>query len=118
MITPVENGSTCSIGHASIDATAAAVVPASAMPRSPVPAFALPALTTSARSCPLAARCLRHTITGAAQKRFRVNTPAATVPGSQTTRSTSLRSHFLIRPAAAPSATPGTGSSDSGVGGV
>ena len=57
-------------------------------------------------------------MTGAAQKRFCVNTPAATVPGSQTTSSTSLRSQFLIFAAAAPSVTPGTGSSDSAVGGV
>jgi len=118
MITPVENTSTSCIGQPSIDAAAAAVVRASAIPRSPVPAFALPAFTTSARIRPLSERWRRHTITGAAQKRFCVNTPAAAVPGSQTTRSTSSRSQFLMRAATAPSATPGTGSSESGVGGV
>jgi hypothetical protein len=44
-------------------------------PAVPVPAFALPVLISKARisACPCA-RCSRHTCTGAAQKRFRVNT--------------------------------------------
>ena len=118
MITPVEYVSTSCSGQARIDAKAAAVVAASATPRSPVPAFALPALTTSPRSRPLAARCARQSATGAAWKRFCVNTPAASVPGSQTTTSTSSRSQFLMRAAAVPRATPGTGRSAPGAGGV
>ena len=110
MMTPVENGSTASLAQPSIDATAAQVARASASPRSPVPAFALPALTTSARERAVRREVARGTrVTGAAQNRFCVNTPAATVPGSQTTSTTSLRSHFLMRAAAAPSETPGTG---------
>ena len=84
MITPVENGSTSSGAQSMSRATATHSARASAKPRSPVPAFALPALTTSARKSLTAAccraRCSRHTVTGAAQKRFCVNTPAATVP--------------------------------------
>jgi hypothetical protein len=118
MITPVEYGSTWSTGQPTSLAAAAQVACASASPRSPVPALALPALITSARSAPPAARCSRHTITGAAQNRFRVNTPAAAVPGSHTTTTTSLRSQVLMRAAAEPSAMPGTGSSESCVGGV
>ena len=122
MITPVENGSTSSGAQSMRRATATHSARASAKPRSPVPALALPALTTSARKLLPVACCRamfsRQTITGAAQKRFCVNTPAATVPGSQRTRRTSSRVHFLIAAAAAPSATPGTGSSDSAEGGV
>jgi hypothetical protein len=43
MITPVENGSTCSGAQASSFATSAQVRFASAMPVPPVPALALPA---------------------------------------------------------------------------
>jgi hypothetical protein len=118
MITPVENGSTSRGAQSSIEATAAHVLSAAAMPAAPVPALALPALTTSARSRPAPARCWRHTITGAAQKRFCVNTPAAVVPASNTARSTSSRSQRLIFAAAVPSLTPGTGNKSSARGGV
>ena len=63
---------------------------------------------------PAPARCRRHTVTGAAQKRFCVNTPAATVPSSNATSSTSSRCQFLIFAAAVPSLTPGTGKRSSG----
>ena len=79
-ITPVENGRICR----GVEVEERARVPSQvsrvcAMPGSPVPAFALPVFTTSARM-PLppartASRCSRHTVTGAAQKRFSVNTP-------------------------------------------
>ena len=118
MMTPVENGSTCCSGQPSIDATAAQVVSAAAIPGAPVPALALPALTTSARMRPARSRWRRQTVTGAAQKRFCVNTPAAVVPGSNTTSSTSSRCQFLIFAAAVPSVTPGTGSRSAGSGGV
>ena len=94
------------------------MVSAAAMPAAPVPALALPAFTTSARMVPARSRCRRHTITGAAQKRFCVNTPAATVPASNTASSRSSRCQFLIFAAAVPSVTPGTGSNSSGRGGV
>ncbi len=51
-----------------------------ARPSSPVPAFALPVLITIARMPRSAARCSRQTCTGAAQKRFCVNTPATPAP--------------------------------------
>ncbi len=122
MITPVENGRTASGAQPSAAATAAQVASASAMPGAPVPALALPALTISARrpwaAPPSADRCRRQTVTGAAQKRFRVNTPAAVVPCSNATSRTSSRCQFLIRAAAAPSVTPATGSRSAGRGGV
>ena len=118
MMTPVENGSTSRAAQPSIDATAAQVASAAAIPASPVPALALPALTTSARTRPSPSRCRRQTMTGAAQKRFRVNTPAATVPASKAATSRSSRSHRLIFAAAVPSRTPGTGSKSAGAGGV
>ena len=122
MMTPVENASTCSGAQCASCAAVPHVACAAAMPASPVPAFALPALTISARKssprCRCASRCCRQTMTGAAQNRFCVKTPAATVPGSATTSTTSSRSQFLIFAAAVPSAMPGTGSSDSAVGGV
>ncbi len=122
MITPVENGSTSSGAQSMRRATATHSARASAKPRSPVPAFALPALTTSARKLLPVVCCRamfsRQTTTGAAQKRFCVNTPAATVPGSQRTSRTSSRVQFFIDAAAAPNVTPCTGSSDSAAGGV
>ena len=122
MITPVEKGRTSSGAQSMSRATATHSARASASPLSPVPAFALPALTTKARkSLPAEcwrARCSRQTMTGAAQNRFCVKTPAATVPRSQRTRRTSLRAQFLIDAAVAPSNTPATGSNDSAVGGV
>ena len=122
MMTPVENTSTCSGAQPTSAAAFAHVARASASPELPVPALALPALTTSARKssrrCRSAARCSRHTTTGAAQKRFCVKTPPAAVPGAASTKSTSSRSQSLIRAAAVPSAMPGTGSNESAVGGV
>ena len=122
MITPVENGRTAPDAQPSAAATAAHVASAAAIPGSPVPALALPALTISARrpvaASPSTERCRRQTVTGAAQKRFCVNTPAAVVPASKVTSSTSSRCQFLIRAAAVPSSTPGTGRSCSAVGGV
>ena len=75
MMTPVENGSICSGASSSLRARAMQVARARTRPSSPVPALALPVLMTMARMSPRA-RCSRHTCTGAAQKRFWVNTPA------------------------------------------
>jgi len=65
-----------------------------------VPAFALPVLTTSARiALPpdlTAARFALLTWTGAAQKRFFVNTPATVAPSASFITSTSLRFGFLM----------------------
>ena len=122
MITPVENGSTCSAVQPTRRAALAQVARAASSPCSPVPALALPALITSARkssrrSC-CAWRCARQITTGAAQKRFCVKTPAAIEPGSATISTTSSRIQLLIFAAAVPRAMPGTGNSDSGFGGA
>jgi hypothetical protein len=120
MITPVERGSTSFSAQPRRSATALHVVRASAMPACPVPALALPALNTIARRLRAApaARCSRQTVTGAAQKRFAVNTPAACVPASKATSSTSSRGQSLMRAAAGPSVTPGTGRRSAAAGGV
>ncbi len=94
MMTPVENGSTSCAAQPSSRATAAQQARASAMPRLPVPALALPALISRARVVAVPrARCSRQTITGAAQKRFCVNTPAAASAGIEADQE-----HIVARP--------------------
>ena len=96
MITPVENGNTCSGLHPTSADNARHTDPARLRPSSPVPALALPVLITSARTgCP-DSRCARATITGAAQKRFWVNTAVTSAPASSAITSKSLRPGFLI----------------------
>ncbi len=122
MITPVENGSTWRAFSPSNAAAASQVRRARARPSAPVPAFALPVLMTSARmpSWPsaLPTRCSRHTCTGAAQKRFCVNTPATTVPASSTNATRSLRLALRTPAIAMPTRTPGTGCRSAGLGAV
>jgi len=67
MITPVENGRICPGATFRCWARASQVARALASPGSPVPALALPVLMTMARTGWPAARCSRHTCTGAAQ---------------------------------------------------
>ena len=110
IITPVENGSTCSALQLNMFATSAQVARAATNPGSPVPALAFPVLTTSARTPSPAARCSRATITGAAQKRLCVKTPATVVWGAKCTSSKSLRPGFLMPASAVPISTPLTGS--------
>jgi hypothetical protein len=87
---------------------AAQIVRARCSPSRPVPALALPVLTTSARIGCAPARNSRHRRTGAAQKRFRVNTPAARLPSARAITKTSLRPGVLTPAEAIPSVTPGT----------
>ena len=54
-------------------------------------------------------RCFFARITGAAQKRFCVNTPATAAPGARRITSRSLRFGFRMPAMAMPSSTPGTG---------
>ena len=117
MITPVENGSTC-VARTPINVPSASQLRrARAMPSAPVPALALPVLMRIARTASAPdARCSRHSCTGAAQKRFLVNTPATMLPAasSKTTRSRRLA---LRTPAiAVPMRTPGTGNRAAGSG--
>src|SRR5882672_10603443 len=118
MITPVENGSTSRGSQPSRRATASQLSLASARPARPVPALALPVLTTSARVGRPEARCSLATCTGAAQKRFCVNTPATRASCASATTSRSLRPDLRIPAWATPSLTPFTGDRSSGPGGL
>src|SRR5262249_37213665 len=112
MMTPVENGSTCDGEQPSSCASSLQVRRAAATPSRPVPAFAQPVFTTRARIDPsrsLADRCSRATVTGAAQKRFDVNTPATRAPSSSLMTRRSLRPALRMFASATPSATPATG---------
>ncbi len=123
MITPVENGSTSSGAQPSScadrDADGARIREAR-FAGARVGVAGIDDETRESRGRARAGRqdASRHTVTGAAQNRFCVKTPAATVPGSARMSRTSSRSQFLIFAAVAPSVMPGTGSSDSAVGGV
>src|SRR5262245_32129886 len=118
MITPVEKGSTSRGSQARSRAAASQAARASASPAFSVPALALPVLTTSARVGRPEARCSFATCTGAAQKRFRVNTPATFAPSASATTSRSLRPDLRIPAWATPSLTPRTGDRSSGPGGL
>ena len=114
MMTPVENGSTSSTSQPRWPASASQTCRARVTPSSPVPALALPVLTTSAAT--LFRMFFLHRRTGAAQKRFWVNTPATALPGARRMTSRSLRPGFFTPAIATPSSTPGMGSRDSGCG--
>ena len=119
MITPVENGRTCADEHPRSVARRAQVLRAALTPSLPVPAFAHPVLTTSAlieASGSSIVRCCRATTTGAAQKRFCVNTAATCAPSSSLATSRSVRPGFPIPACATPRLTPCTGSRDCGSG--
>src|SRR5450830_1700995 len=111
-ITPVENGKICCGVQPSSSASAAQLSCAAARPDSPVPALALPVLTSSARigAAPAvtAARLAFEICTGAAQKRFRVNTPATVAVGASFNTSKSLRLVFLMPASATPISMPAT----------
>ena len=107
MMTPVENGRICCGSQPRWLASASHTSIACSSPRLPVPALALPVLTTSA--CTSLRRCLRARSTGAAQKRFCVNTAATLLPGVKRITSKSLRLLFRTPAIATPSSTPGTG---------
>src|SRR6266581_226522 len=118
MITPVENGRTWRESQPASRATASQLALAPATPVFPVPALALPVLTSSARGDPPETRCSLATCTGAAQKRFCVNTPETRVPSASVMRSRSLRPALRIPASATPSLTPFTGNKSSGRGGL
>src|SRR5258706_4956389 len=119
MMTPVENGRTWPALQLSNRASSAHVWRACAKPSLPVPAFALPVLITSARVDNAGSsvdKCWRVTTTGAAQKRFCVNTPATFAPSASLMTSRSLRPGLRMFASAMPSATPGTGNREAGSG--
>ena len=116
MITPVENGKIWLALQPSKPASAAQQVRASIKPCSPVPALALPVLTSSARIPPGDERCSRATVTGAAQKRFLVNTPATLAPSHNCITNKSLRFSLLMFASATPNEIPATGNSSDATG--
>ena len=118
MITPVEKGKIWLSLQPSRPASAAQLVRASFKPCWPLPAFALPVLTSNARIPSGSKRCSRAMITGAAQKRFLVNTPATRAPSLSCITSKSLRFSRLIFASAIPSKTPATGNRFAATGGV
>ena len=111
MMTPVENGSTCSGAILSSAANATQLWRARARPSSPVPALALPVLTTMARTAAPDANRSRQICTGAAQKRFWVNTPPTLAPSSSRITVRSLRPALRTPDSATPRRTPATGKS-------
>src|SRR4029078_145994 len=102
-ITPVEARNTSDGAQPIARAVISAVSRQASRPILPVNALALPELTTSARGLAPFSLALHHS-TGADGHLERVKTPAATVPGSSTASSTSVRPAYLM-PAAA-GATP------------
>src|SRR5258706_543364 len=114
MITPVENGRIWSASQPRWLASASHTCMARANPSFPVPALAFPVLTTSAWTS--LRRCCFASTTGAAQKRFWVNTPATVVPAARRMTSRSLRLALRTPAMATPSSTPGTGCSAAGSG--
>ena len=117
MITPVEKGRICSGATSSLRASAMQVERARARPSAPVPAFALPVLMTMARMPKSRARWSRQTCTGAAQKRFCVNTPPTAAPSSSSITVRSLRLALRTPASATPMRTPATGWRLAGSGG-
>ena len=89
-MTPVEAMKTSSGVHPTALPAASAVISTASRPFLPVNALALPELTTSARALPVFSPVTHHS-TGAERVRERVSTPAATVPGSSTASSKSVR---------------------------
>ena len=104
-ITPVEARKTSAGLQPMARAAISAVNLQACRPVLPVKALALPELTTSARGlAPLSLS--RHHSTGADGHFDWVNTPAATVPGSNSASSTSVRLAYLMPAAAVASFTP------------
>jgi hypothetical protein len=116
MITPVENGRICSGAMSRWRASAMQVERVRIRPSSPVPALALPVLMTIARMPKFATRWSRQTCTGAAQKRFCVNTPPTAEPSSMSTTVRSLRLALRTPASATPMRTPGTANKAAGSG--
>ena len=117
-ITPVEKGSICDGCRSSIRAPSRHVSWARLRPSAPVPALAQPVLIISARMPALVAKYSRHKITGAAQKRFCVKTPATFEFAARRITSRSLRLALRMPASVMPSSTPGTGNKFLGSGGL
>src|SRR5699024_6536592 len=80
-ITPVEKGNTSCTAQPVVSATNLQVATARCKPSAPVPALAMPVLTNKYFGVPCCKCCLAN-VTGAAQKRFWVNTAATELPCS------------------------------------
>jgi hypothetical protein len=102
-IIPVELGTTSSKMHPNVSAAATHVVKQPAIPASPVAQFALPAFTsTAATRPPVASRCRRPTVTGAATTWLVVNIAAPTEPAAAIAAATSRFPLALIPARTAP----------------
>jgi hypothetical protein len=109
-IGPVAASSTSRWRQPSRLAAAAASRREASKPALPVSALAQPELATRARaSPPLASNCWRDQSTGAAAAAWRVNTPAAIVPGAKRITITSGRWRRCSPARAAATSTPATG---------
>src|SRR5699024_1358534 len=107
-ITPVEKGSTSCGAQPVASATKAHVATARSSPSDPVPALAMPVLINRYLGVPCA-KCRFATVTGAAQKRFLVNTAATELPSSISTSTKSRQLCFLMPPRTADSLNPAIG---------
>ena len=98
---PVDEGKTSSKMQPKLSAAATQVVTQPSMPGSPLAQLALPELTsTAATRPPVAARCRRPTVTGAATTRLVVNMAAPTAaPASRTTAMARSRLPLALIPA-------------------
>ena len=90
-MTPVENGKIWLACKFKSLPKASQLCLARLKPSSPVPALAHPVLTSNARIPFFWPKNSLHKMTGAAQKRLSVNTPAARLPSANVITSTSLR---------------------------
>ena len=107
-ITPVEARKTSDALQPTTALAASATARTPAWPACPVKALVLPLFTTTARACPRFSWA-RHHSTGAEAVLERVKTPATSVPGARTAKSTSVRSRYLIPASPVASLTPANG---------
>ena len=95
-MTPVEKGRTWVRAQPACSAAASQTAMARSWPSSPVPALALPVLMTRARTPSASNRCCLQMRTGAAQKRFWVNTAPTVLPLESCIRVRSSCCGFLM----------------------
>ena len=104
---PVDDGTISSKMHPKVCAAATQVATQPAIPGSPLAQLALPAFTSTAPTRPpVASRCRRPTVTGAATTRFDVYIAAPTAPAVATATATSGFPLALIPARTAPHIKP------------
>ncbi len=119
MITPVENGSTSPGAQSSIEATAAHVLSAAAIPAVAGAGIGIAGVDDQRAQPALALKMLpAYDHRRGAKAVLGEHAGGVRCPASNTARSRSSRCHRLIFAAAVPSLTPETGNNWSGAGGV